>query len=231
MNINNIYKVGALGCVIASFAMSSCSTITSAMPVENLPEPLKGKVVQMKKENEVVRKHYSQASSQMLEAKSLIYEGCGMEKEAQAASQHAKAIRQASSTDEADKLIVKGQKLQVEADRKMTKSKNLNIKSKSTFTKGYVKKEEAYKTLLRLGADAGTKAVKAGMLIKDASTMEKLALTAAFDPIMHIARDVPKYLETEKEFEEQCKEIGKKYSIPLPKTTYATPKSTGLGSF
>jgi len=231
MNINSITKLCLIGGAVGSFAFSSCSMITSAIPVDKLPEPLKGQVVSAQKQQEVIRKHYSQGSAKMLEAKSLIYKGCGMEKAGQQAAADAKAIRQASSADEADKIIVRGQKLQEKTDKKIASAKNLKIKSKAQFRQGYAKKAEAYKTLLSLSAEAGIKAVKAGTMIKDASTMEKVALTAAFDPVFHIAKDVPKYLKNEKQFEEQCKQIGKKYSIPLPKTTYATPKANGLGLY
>lgn len=230
MNYTNLSKLCALGCAIVSLGLNSCSMVSSAIPVDKLPEPLRGQVVQIKKEQAVVHKHYTQGSAKMSEAYGTIAAACGNEKLASQLKSNARAISQASSSD-ADKQISKGESLKSKVRKTMKNSNASTVKSKTLFTKGLQQKDEAYMSLYKLGGKASVKAYKATGLIKNASPLQKVMLTASFDPLFHVARDIPATLKNEKQFNENLKDKGKTYSFPIPKRNLPTPKPANIPAY
>lgn len=229
-NKTSVKKLGALCCAVSSLVLSSCSMVSSAIPVDSLPQPLKGKMLQIKEEQQVVQKHYTQGSAKMSEAYGTIAEACGQEKLAAKLKSNAKAISQSSSS-ESRKQVSRGESLKKEVRKVMNKSSATTVKSKALFAKGLRQKDDAYLTLYKLSANASIKAYKAAKLIKDAAPLQKVMLTASFDPVFFVARDIPKTLKNEKQFNANLKEKGKKYKFPTPKRNLPTPKPANLPIF
>jgi hypothetical protein len=215
----NICKI-ALAAIIP-VTVTSCMILTSAMPIEKLPEPIKSEMVRLKKDQEVMVRQYTASSIKMNEAYISIFKGCGMEKEAQQLKVNADALKQASSSSEQNKLIKRGNDLRAEGRNTMAKSKNSVLASKESFLKGFRQKDEAYMDLTKVSAEAGIQALAAAKTFKEVQNpIQKAACLAGLDPLIVVIKDIPVVLENERKFNAQASEIGKKYSCPVPNRTY-----------
>ena len=218
-------KLLVLLCGALTFGLSSCSMVASKVDPSKFPEPTRSQIVKLQKDQVVVRKQYTQGSAKMVDAYSTIARACGEEKLSAKLKAQASAIRQASSSDaEAKKQVSRGKSLEKDVQSALANSNASTVKSKGLFAQGLREKDAAYMTLLKLSASAADKALTATKLIKKASPMQKVMLTASFDPIIHVAKDVPATLRNEKKFNENLKAKGKQYSFPVPKGNLATPK-------
>ena len=218
-------KLLVLLCGALTFGLSSCSMVASKVDPSKFPEPTRSQIVKLQKDQVVVRKQYTQGSAKMADAYSTIARACGEEKLSAKLKAQASAIRQASSSDaEAKKQVSRGKSLEKDVQSALANSNASTVKSKELFAQGLREKDAAYMTLLKLSASAADKALTATKLIKKASPMQKVMLTASFDPIIHVAKDVPATLRNEKKFNENLKAKGKQYSFPVPKGNLATPK-------
>lgn len=223
----NICKI-ALAAIIPA-AATSCMMLTSAIPVEKLPEPIKSEMVRLKKDQEVITKQYTAGSIKMNEAYISIFKGCGMEKEAQQLQVNADALKQASSSSEQNKLNKRGSDLIAEGQSTMAKSKNTVLASKESFLKGFRQKDEAYMDLIKVSAEAGIQALAAAKTFKKVKNpMQKAACVAGLDPLIVVIKDIPVLMENERKFNDQASEIGKKYSCPIPRSNLPTPKPLKL---
>lgn len=219
----NICKI-ALAAIIP-VSVTSCMMLTSSMPIEKLPEPIKSEMVRLKKDQEVITKQYTAGSIKMNEAYISIFKGCGMEKEAQQLQVNADALKQASSSSEQNKLTKRGYDLITEFRSTMAKSNNTELASKESFLKGFRQKDEAYMDLTKVSAEAGIQALAAAKTFKKVKNpMQKAACVAGLDPLIVVIKDIPVLMENERKFNDQASEIGKKYNCPIPSRTYkATP--------
>lgn len=214
---------------IIPVAATSCMMLTSAMPIEKLPEPIKSEMVRLRKDQEVMVKHFCAGSIKMNEAYISIFKGCGMEKEAQQLKVNADALKQASSSSEQNKLIKRGNDLIAEGRSTMAKSKNSVLASKESFLKGFRQKDEAYMDLTKVSAEAGIQALVAAKTFKQTNNpLQKAACLAGVDPLIVVMKDVPVMMENERKFNAQTAEIGKKYSCPIPSSNLPTPKPLNL---
>jgi hypothetical protein len=219
----NICKI-ALAAIIP-VTVTSCMILTSAMPIEKLPEPIKSEMVQLRKDQEVMVKHFCAGSIKMNEAYISIFKGCGMEKEAQQLKINTDALKQASSSSEQNKLIKRGNDLIAEGRSTMAKSKNSVLASKEIFLKGFRQKDEAYMDLTKVSAEAGIQALAAAKTFKKTKNpLQKAACLAGVDPLIVVMKDIPVMMENERKFNAQTAEIGKKYSCPIPSSNLPTPK-------
>ena len=212
----------ALAAIIPA-AATSCMMLTSAMPIEKLPEPIKSEMVRLRKDQEVMVKHFCAGSIKMNQAYISIFKGCGMEKEAQQLKVNNDAIQQASSTSEKTKLIKRGNALITEGQKTMVESKNCVIVSKEMFQNGFRQKGEAYMDLTKVSAEAGIQALVAAKTFQQTKNpLQKAACLAGLDPLIIVAKDVPVMMDNERKFNEKTADIGKKYSCPIPNQTYKT---------
>ncbi len=206
-------------------AATSCMMLTGAMPIEKLPEPIRSEMVQLRKDQEVMIKHFSAGSIKMNEAYYSILTGCGMEKEAQQLKVNTDELKQASSSSEQTKLIKRGEDLRSEGRSKMAKSKNCDLASKELFLKGFRQKDEAYMDLTKVSAEAGIQALVAAKTFKQTKNpLQKAACLAGVDPLIYVMKDIPVMMDNERKFNVQTPEIGKKYSCPIASSNLPTPK-------
>ena len=204
-------------------AATSCMMLTSAIPIEKLPEPIKSEMVSLRKSQELMVKHFCAGSIKMNQAYISIFNGCGMEKEAQQLKVNNDALLQASSTSEKTKLIKRGNALIAEGQNTMAESKNCVIVSKEMFQAGFRQKSEAYMDLTQVSAEAGIQALVAAKTFqKTKNPLQKAACLAGVDPLIVVIKDVPVMMENERKFNAKTADIGKKYSCPLPNQTYKT---------
>lgn len=208
---------------IIPVAATSCMMLTSAMPIEKLPEPIKSEMVRLRKDQEVMVKHFCAGSIKMNEAYISIFKGCGMEKEAQQLKVNNDAILQASSTSEKTKLIKRGNSLIAEGQSTMAKSNHCVVVSQEMFQNGFRQKGEAYMDLTKVSAEASIQALVAAKTFqKTKNPLQKAACLAGIDPLIVVAKDLPVLMENERKFNAQTADIGKKYSCPVPNQEYKT---------
>jgi hypothetical protein len=223
----NICKI-ALAAIIPA-AATSCMMLTSAIPVEKLPEPFKSQIVQVKIKQEIMGKHFSGASIKMNDAYISIFKGCGMEKEAQQLKVNNIALQQASSSSERNKLIKRGNALIAEGQTLLIKSNNQVLASKKMFMNGYRQKDEAYMDYLSLLDEASKQMEDTRRMYEGRQDpMAAMAMIASLDPVIVLVKDIVPLVKNQRKFNEQTALIGKKYSCPLPNRVYKTAPSTKM---
>jgi len=205
-------------------AVTSCMMLTNAIPIENLPEPIKGEMVRLRHDQDNMVKHFCSSSMKMNLAYISIFKGCGMEKEAQQLKVNYSALQQASSASEKTKFVKRGNTLIKEGQNTMTKSSHCVVVSKVMFQNGFRQKDEAYIDLTKVSAEAIIQAVVAVKTFQQTQNpLQKAVCVAGLDPLIVVMMDVPVMMDNERKFNDQTAEIGIKYSCPLPKTEYKTP--------
>ena len=212
----------------AALLLASCALVTENLATEKniakLPEPIKGLVIQLKKDQAAVAARYTQGTKTMLKAYATIGEAIGMKKQAGILFEESKALGEGSSMNDARKAMSRSAGVIKEIRNAVANSKGVTAASKSKFVEGVQIKNQAYMVQLTLATDASLKAANAIQKAKGAGPLEMAILTTQLDPLFFIVRDVPKFLSAERTFNEQCKEFAKVQKISLPPVNLPTPK-------
>jgi hypothetical protein len=222
----------ATAVVLPVVSLNSCavSGLTDEASVNKMPQPLRGMMLDLMRQEKMMLTRCSEGSARMALATATIAEGCGLEKEAQKLRAYAGALNKTSSNDDQKKYVVKGSNLIADVNKKIASATNATVKSKEKFRQGYVQKNQAEQALNQVAArEISTAVLKATQISlycaknKDALKSNPLAavqmgmaLNYSLLPIRFVAGDYKKFQEERNAFDEQCQQIGKKYAIPMP---------------
>lgn len=230
--MNKPHKITIALLAASAFLFASCAAVTSKLAtkenIEKLPEPLKGQIQQLVRQQEAIAVKYTAGTRQMLEAYATIAEAVGMKTEAAILRAESQALNAGSSLADTRKALSKSESVMKEVRSKLTASKGVAAVSKEKFAQGQQIKSAAYGVELAAAVDASVQAVKGIKAIKTASPMQKVMLTVTLDPLFFIARDVPKFLATERKFNDECVAYAKEQNIVIPTRSLPTPKLANL---
>jgi hypothetical protein len=229
----------ATAVVLPVVSLNSCavSGLTNEASVSKLPQPLRGMMLDLMREEKIMLTRCSEGSARLALATATIAEGCGLEKESQKLRAYANSLNKTSSNEDQRKYCFKGQNLINDVNNKIASSTNATVQSKEKFKQGYIQRNQAKQALdnvmLREGVSAGVKAaaiINYGAKNKDglksnpiAAGQTIMALNYALLPARFVYQDYVKFQKEQKTFDEQCQQIGKKYAIALPAPVKSAP--------
>jgi hypothetical protein len=236
----------ATAVVLPVVSLNSCavSGLTDEASVGKMPQPLRGMLMELIREEKIMLTRCSEGSARLAQATATIAEGCGLEKESQKLRAYASALNKSSSNEDQRKYIIKGSNLLADVNNKIASATNATVKSKEKFRLGYVQKNQAEKALNQVAMREIVNSLDKASAIGDyisrneaylksnpmATIQTTIALNYALLPIRFVATDYVKFQKERKAFDEQCQQIGKKYAIALPAPTRSAPikMPTGL---
>ncbi len=216
--------------MICGVAMSlgACAAVMTPERVAKLPAPIRAALEPMMARQAAIARKFTSGTKKMLEGYSLVAEAIGLKKEAATLRAEAAALNAGSSLNDSRKAMSRSEGLMGEVRAKIGASKGVTLASKERFAEGVRAKNEAYMIEVALATEASIEAVRGVQLIAKASPLDKILLTTTLDPLFFFAKDVPRFLEQERKFEENCQKFAKDYSIVLPKRELPTPKLQSL---
>jgi hypothetical protein len=192
--------------------------------VAKLPAPIRAALEPMMARQDAIARKFTSGTKKMLEGYSLVAEAIGLKKEAATLKREADLLNSGSTYTDTRKAISRTDGIVKEVRTHMAKSKGVAVASKERFVRGVRTKNDAYALESALAVEASVEAARGIALIAKASPVDKILLTATLDPLFFLAKDVPRFLEAERQFEKICQEYAKEQKIPLPATNLATPK-------
>jgi hypothetical protein len=212
--------------MICGVAMSlgACAAVMTPERVAKLPAPIRAALEPMMARQAAIARKFTSGTKKMLEGYSLVAEAIGLKKEAATLRAEAAALNAGSTLSDTRKALSRTDGLVKEVRNHMAKSKGVTVASKERFIEGVRAKNEAYAIEVALAAEASIEAVRGIQLIAKASPLDKILLTATLDPLFFLARDVPRFLDSERKFEAICQEYAKEQKIVIPKANLETPK-------
>jgi hypothetical protein len=169
---------------------------------------------------------FTSGTKKMLEAYGMIADAIGLKDVAAKLRAESQALNAGSSLADTRKAISRSDGLMKEVRSKMSSSNNVTAVSKEKFNQGIRTKNEAYMIEHQIGIEAGVQAIKGIAAMAKASPIDKVMLTATLDPLFFFARDIPRFQEQERKFDEICKEYAKNRNIQIPTQALPTPKAT-----
>jgi hypothetical protein len=208
----------------ATLLFASCAAVMTKERVAKLPAPIRTALEPMMARQDAIAKKFTGGTKKMIEGYSIVAEAIGLKIEAAKLKAQADALNAGSSLSDTRKALSRSEGLIKEVRSKMSSSKGVTVASKQRFIQGVQTKNQAYAIQSALAVEASVEAVRGVALIAKASPLDKVLLTTTLDPLFFFARDVPRFLEAERTFEETCQKYAKDQSIPLPKSNLATPK-------
>lgn len=229
----------ATAVVLPVVSLNSCavSGLTNEASVSKLPQPLRGMMQDLMRQEKIMLTRCSEGSARMALATATIAEGCGLEKEAQKLRAYAGALNKTSSNEDHRKYFVKGRNMMADVNSKIASATNATVKSKEKFKQGYVQKNQAEQALNQVAArEISSSVLKATQIAlycqknKDglksnpmAAVQMGMALNYSLLPIKFVVDDYKKFQEERNTFDAQCQQIGKKYAIALPAPVKSAP--------
>ena len=211
---------------------SSCAAVTGKLAtperIAQLPEPLKSQVQELVRQQNAMAARFTAGTKRMLDAYSMIADAIGLKDVAARLRAESQALNAGSSLADTRKVITRSEGLVKEVRSKMAASKDVTAVSKEKFNLGLRTKNEAYMIEHQIGIEAGVQAVRGIAAMAKASPLDKVMLTATLDPLFFFARDIPRFQEQERKFDEICKEYAKNRNIQIPTQTLPTPKPANL---
>lgn len=216
--------------MICGVAMSlgACAAVMTPERVAKLPAPIRAALEPMMARQAAIARKFTSGTKKMLEGYSLVAEAIGLKVEAAKLRAEAQSLNAGSSLDDSRKAVARSEGVLKAVRSKIASSSGVTVASKERFVEGMRAKNEAYAIEVALAAEASVEAVRGIQLIAKASPLDKILLTTTLDPLFFFARDVPRFLEQERKFEENCQKFAKDYSISIPATKLATPKLQSL---
>lgn len=210
----------------ATLSITSCAVITNIIPEDKLPGPLKAVVVGLKKQQALVEKKYTAATTMMIDAYGDLAESVGLKKQAAQLKGEANALKAGSAgMEEARKAVKRTEALRAEVMKAVAAADGKTIQSQSALKSGFSKRNESYQMRNRLLGDALFQIAEATLKFKSASPVEKALLTTRLDPFYYMVRDHKRFKQAEQQFETNLVETRKRVPIPqLPKVVEPTPK-------
>lgn len=211
---------------LATILITSCAMVTNMIPEDKLPGPLKSVIVDLKKQQALVEKKYTAATTLMIDAYGDLAESVGLKKQAAQLKGEANALRASTSgIEEARKAIKRTESLRAEVMKAISAADTKTIQSQSALQSGFRKRNESYQLRVKLFGDALLQIGDATLKFKSASPVEKALLTTRLDPFYFMVRDYKKFKQAEQQFDVNLAETRKRIPIPeLPKLVEATPK-------
>jgi hypothetical protein len=211
---------------LAALTLASCAVVTNMIPEDKLPGPLKAVVVDLKKQQAIVEKKYTSATTLMIDAYGDLAESVGLKKQAAQLKGEANALRAGSGgLEEARKAIKRTDALRAEVMKAVAAADGKTIQSQSALQSGFRKRNESYQLRNRLLGDALLQIAEATRRFEKAAPMEKALLTTRLDPFYFMVRDHKRFKQAEQQFETNLAETRKRVPIPqLPKVVEPTPK-------
>jgi hypothetical protein len=220
---------------VTAVILSSCAAVTGKLAtperIAQLPEPIRSQVQELVRQQKAMEARYTSGTRKMLEAYSTIAEAIDMKDVAAKLRAESQSLNAGSSLSDARKAISRSEGLMKEVRSKMGASNQVAKFSKELFMSGINKKNEAYMIQYQIGIDAGVQAIKGISAMKSASPLDKVMLTATLDPLFFFARDIPKFQEQERKFDDMCREYAKNRNITIPSKPLPTPKPANLPLF
>lgn len=205
--------------LLASALVTSCAMLTSAIPEEKLPPPLRAVVQTLKQQQAAVERKYTAATSLMIDAYGDLAESVGLKKQAAALKGEANALKASSAgADAARKAVERTESLRNEVMKAVAAANASTIQSQAALQSGFRKRNEAYNLRIVLFADASLQIVDAVARFKSASPLEKALLTTRLDPFYFMVRDYKRFKAAEQQFETNLAETRKRVPIPVLKT-------------
>lgn len=206
--------------------MASCAAVTSMIPEDKLPAPLKTVIVNLKKQQALVEKKYTAATTLMIDAYGDLAESVGLKKQAAALKGEANALRAGSAgLEEARKAVKRTEALRAEVMKVVAAADGKTIQSQSALQNGFRKRNDSYQLRNRLLGDALLQIADATRRFEKASPMEKAVLITRLDPFYFMVRDHKRFKQAEQQFETNLVETRKRVPIPqLPRVVEPTPK-------
>ncbi len=192
--------------------------------VAKLPAPIRSALEPLMARQDAIARKFTSGTKKMLEGYALVAEAIGLKKEAAVLKQEANNLNSASTFTDTRKAISRTDGIVSDVRKHMAKSSKVAVASKERFLQGVRTKNQAYEIESALAVEASTEAVRGLALIAKASPLDKVLLTTTLDPLFFFARDIPRFLESERKFEQICQDYAKEQKIPLPKTNLSTPK-------
>lgn len=207
---------------------SSCAAITGSQAgqrvITSLPEPLKGQFQEITRQQALLGEQYTAGTRKLLEAYAMIGDAIGLKKQSGLLREQANLLSKGSSFDDSRKAFSRSQSLIAEVQKAMGSSEAVTLQSKQAFVSGVRTKNEAYLIEVNLAMNASIQTAKGIQAMKSASLIEKAALTTTLDPLFYLSKDLPRFLESERQFEKVCQEFAAKNHTSIPKTPLPTPK-------
>ena len=203
---------------------ASCAAVMTKERVAKLPAPIRAALEPMMARQDAIAKKFTSGTKKMLEGYALVADAIGLKKEAATLRAEANQLNAGSTYTDTRKAISRTDGIVKEVRNHMAKSKGVAAASKERFVQGVRTKNEAYAIQSALAVEASVEAVRGISLIAKASPLDKVLLTTTLDPLFFFARDIPRFLESERKFEQICQEYAKEQKISLPATNLATPK-------
>jgi hypothetical protein len=220
----------ALMVPVTAVVFSSCAAVTGKLAtperIAQLPEPLRSQLKEMIRQQNAMAARFTSGTKKMLEAYGMIADAIGLKDVAAKLRAESQALNAGSSLADTRKAISRSDGLMKEVRSKMSSSNNVTAVSKEKFNQGIRTKNEAYMIEHQIGIEAGVQAIKGIAAMAKASPIDKVMLTATLDPLFFFARDIPRFQEQERKFDEICKEYAKNRNIQIPTQALPTPKAT-----
>jgi hypothetical protein len=220
----------ALMVPVTAVIFSSCAAVTGKLAtperIAQLPEPLRSQLKEMIRQQNAMAAKFTSGTKKMLDAYGMIADAIGLKDVAAKLRAESQALNAGSSLADTRKAISRSDGLMKEVRSKMSSSNNVTAVSKEKFNQGIRTKNEAYMIEHQIGIEAGVQAIKGLAAMAKASPIDKVMLTATLDPLFFFARDIPRFQEQERKFDEICKEYAKNRNIQIPTQALPTPKAT-----
>ena len=212
--------------IATSMLVASCAMVTSMIPEDKLPAPLKSALVALKAKQAKVEKQYTAATAVMIDAYGDLAECVGLKKQAAALKGEANALKASSAgADEARKAVKRTESLREEVAAALVRADSKTLLSREALTSGFNKRNQAYQLRAKLFVDASLNIADAISKFKSASNMEKAMLTTRLDPMYFMIRDYKQFKKAEDDFETNLAETRKRIPIPqLPRVAAPSAK-------
>ncbi len=211
---------------------SSCAAVTGKLAtperIAQLPEPLRSQLKELVRQQNAMAARFTAGTKKMLDAYGIIADAIGLKDVAAKLRAESQALNAGSSLADTRKAISRSDGLLKEVRSKMSASNNVTAVSKEKFNQGLRTKNEAYMIEHQIGIEAGIQAVRGIAAMAKASPLDKVMLTATLDPLFFFARDIPRFQEQERKFDEICKQYAKNRNIVIPTQALPTPKPANL---
>ena len=215
---------------VTAVIFSSCAAVTGKLAtperIAQLPEPLRSQLKEMIRQQNAMAARFTSGTKKMLDAYGIIADAIGLKDVAAKLRAESQALKAGSSLADTRKAISRSDGLMKEVRSKMSSSNNVTAVSKEKFNQGVRTKNEAYMIEHQIGIEAGVQAIQGIAAMAKASPLDKVMLTATLDPLFFFARDIPRFQEQERKFDEICKEYAKNRNIQIPTQTLPTPKAS-----
>jgi hypothetical protein len=222
------YIILGLLAPIAGLFMASCAAVVNKESVKKLPAPLQALLKPVLDQQAVIEHKFTSGTRKMLEGYAAIADAIGLKKESVELKKEAAALNANSTFTETRKAFGRTEGLRGAVQKKLGDSKGVELVSKQRFADGVRMKNDAYVIEVAMVTEATIQAVRAIQAFKKASPIEKVILTTALDPLFFSLKDMPRFLEQERKFEEACQAYAKVKGFSLPKVALATPKPAKL---